>query len=77
MAKPKKESLTFENAFRKLESIVEHLEKGESTLEESLKAFEEGMDLINICTDKLNDAEKRMKKLLKREDGSFQEEFIE
>ena len=77
MAKPKKENLTFEDAFQKLESIVEHLEKGESTLEEAIKAFEEGMDLINICMAKLNDAEKRMKKLLKREDGSYQEEFIE
>ncbi|MBN2029706.1 exodeoxyribonuclease VII small subunit [bacterium] len=77
MAKPKKESLTFEDAFQKLESIVEHLEKGESTLEEAMKAFEKGMDLINICMAKLNDAEKRMKKLLKREDGSYQEEFME
>lgn len=77
MAKSKVENLDFEKAFKKLESIVEHLEKGESTLEEAMKDFEEGMDLINICMAKLNDAEKRIKTLLKNEDGSFQEEFME
>ncbi len=77
MPKSKKEDLSFENAFHKLESIVNNLEKGESTLEESMKAFEEGMDLVHFCLAKLNEAETRMKKLLKREDGTFEEEFIE
>ncbi|MCJ7811765.1 exodeoxyribonuclease VII small subunit [bacterium] len=77
MPKSKRENLSFENAFHKLESIVENLEKGESTLEESMKAFEEGTDLIHFCLAKLNEAETRMKKLLKREDGTFQEELME
>ena len=56
MAKSKTENLNFENAFRKLESIVEQLEKGESTLEEAMNAFEEGTKLIEHCLAKLNQA---------------------
>lgn len=77
MTKPKTENLSFEQAFQKLESIVQNLEKGESTLEEAIKAFERGMDLVNVCMVKLNDAENHLKKLIKKENGTFQEEPFE
>lgn len=77
MAKSKKEELSFEEAFRKLEAIVENLERGESTLDESMEAFEEGMKLVKLCSKKLNEAETRLEQLVKGEDGSFQLEFAE
>jgi exodeoxyribonuclease VII small subunit len=73
----KKKELSFEEAFHKLESIVETLEKGESTLDESMKAFEEGMQLVKVCSRKLNEAEARLQKLVKEEDGGFQLELAD
>ncbi len=66
---------TFEQAIEKLETIVEELEQGDLTLEETLKKFEEGMELSKFCTDKLNQAEQRLKKLVKTDDG-FQLEIM-
>ena len=60
---------TFEQAIEKLEAIVDDLEQGDLTLEETLKKFEEGMELSKFCTDKLNQAEQKLKKLVKTEDG--------
>ena len=66
---------TFEQAIEKLEAIVDELEQGDLTLEETLKKFEEGMELSKFCTDKLNQAEQKLKKLVKTEDG-FQLEIV-
>ncbi len=60
-----KKEMEFETALKKLESIVGHLEKGELSLEEALKHYEEGVRLADICSKRLNDAEKRVKILLK------------
>ncbi len=66
----------FESALKKLEEVVKKLEGGELTLEESLKAFEEGVKQAAFCSAKLNEAEKRVEVLLKQKDGSFvREEF--
>ena len=77
MTKSKNEEMPFEEAFRKLEVIVETLEKGESTLEEAMKAFEEGMELAKTCSIKLNEAEARLQQLVKGENGGFQLELME
>ena len=66
---------TFEQAIEKLEAIVEELEQGDLTLEETIKKFEAGMELSKFCTDKLNQAEQKLKKLVKTEDG-FQLEIL-
>lgn len=69
--------LTFESAIERLENIVEKLEEG-PPLEESIKLFEEGMSLIKFCEDKLKNAERRIEKLVKRENGEiFFEKFEE
>jgi len=66
----------FETALRKLEDLVKKLEGGELSLEDSLKAFEEGMKQAAFCFRKLNEAEKRVEILLKQKNGSFvTEEF--
>ena len=61
----------FEDAMKKLEDIVEDLEGGELPLEDSLKAFEEGMKLLTFCSDKLDEVEKRVEILVKESDGRY------
>jgi len=66
----------FETALKKLEDVVKKLEGGELSLDDSLKAFEEGVKQAAFCSNKLNEAEKRVELLLKQKDGGFtREEF--
>jgi exodeoxyribonuclease VII small subunit len=66
----------FETALKKLEEVVKKLEGGELSLDDSLKAFEEGVKQAAFCSNKLNEAEKRVELLLKQKDGGFaREEF--
>ncbi len=58
----------FEEALGRLEDIVKKMEVGEMTLEESLKAFEEGIKLARLCSRKLDEAERRVEILLKQEE---------
>lgn len=60
----------FEEALEKLEEIVKRMEAGEMTLEESLKAFEEGIKLSRLCAKKLDEADRRVELLL-REEGEL------
>lgn len=57
--------LKFEEALKKLESIVEGLEQGKISLEDSLKKYEEGIKLARFCTEKLEEAEKKIEILTK------------
>ena len=66
----------FETALKKLEEVVKKLEGGDLSLDDSLKAFEEGVKQAAFCSKKLNEAEKRVELLLKQKDGGFaREEF--
>jgi len=58
----------FENAMKRLETIVQELEEGDLSLEASLTAFEEGMKLLKFCSAKLEEVEKKVT-LLVRESG--------
>jgi exodeoxyribonuclease VII small subunit len=58
----------FEEALARLEDIVKKMEAGDMTLEESLKAFEEGIKLARLCSRKLDEAERRVEILLKQEE---------
>ena len=55
-----KERLSFEEALKKLESIVEQLEDEEITLEDSVKLYEEGVKMSRFCTEILEQAELRI-----------------
>jgi len=66
--------LTFENAMKRLERIVEELETGELGLDEALKKFEEGIKLSRFCTKKLDESEKKVSLLLRDETGDVHEE---
>ncbi len=61
----------FEDAMQRLEDIVEDLEGGDLPLEDSLKAFEDGMKLLTFCSDKLDEVEKRVTILVKESDGRY------
>lgn len=58
---PKKENLSFESAIIRLEEIVKLLEKGNSSLDESLKLYEEGISLVRYCNNALDTAENKIK----------------
>ena len=66
---------TFEDALDKLEEITKDLEGGELSLEESLKHFEDGIKLAEYCNQKLNDAQKKVEILLKKDDTLTSVEF--
>lgn len=70
MTKQDKE-MQFEEAFKRLEAIVGNLESGDLSLEESMKLFEEGIGLTEACKSRLEDAEQKIKLLLKDSDGKL------
>jgi len=61
----------FEEALKKLEELVKKMEAGDLTLDESLKAFEEGIRLIRFCTRKLDETERKVEILLRDEQGDM------
>lgn len=63
----------FEESIKKLETIVEQLEKGDLSLEDSLKLFEEGVSLSATCRKELDTAEGKVQMLIKQRDGSLKE----
>ena len=65
---------TFEANLKRLEQIVRAMERGDVPLEESLKLFQEGTELIRSCGKLLDDAELQVKKILAGPDGSPVEE---
>jgi exodeoxyribonuclease VII small subunit len=65
---------TFEDALKKLENIVECLEKGDLALEDSLKLFEQGVSLSAECKKALEEAEGKVQMLIKQRDGSLKPE---
>lgn len=73
----RKKEKTFEEALTRLDEIVLELEEGELSLEEALKKFEEGIELSRFCTQKLTQAEEKVKKLIKTAEGEFRTEPFE
>ena len=65
----------FETNLKKLEMIVDKLESGDIGLEESVKLYEEGMKIKNICDKKLKDIEMQIKKI-KIEDNKVVKEDL-
>lgn len=64
MAKKKLENLTFEESLIELDTIVQSLEQGELSLEESMALFERGLNLSQVSQTKLQAAEQKVKILL-------------
>ena len=69
---------SFEQNMARLEQIVRAMERGDVPLEESLKLFQEGTELVRSCGKLLDDAELQVKKIMTAPDGSpVEEEFID
>ena len=62
----------FESAIERLEQVINKLESGELGLDESIKVFEEGVELSKKCHKKLKEAETKVKQLIKTENGEFE-----
>ncbi len=66
----------FEDAMQQLEQLVETMENGELSLDDSLKAFEEGVKLTRLCQQSLKDAEQKVMILSEKSENSETEPFI-
>ena len=66
----------FEKLIEKLEEITNRLEKEQLSLDESVKLFEEGMQISKKCNAKLEDAEKRITILINQNDEIKEENFV-
>jgi len=64
--------LKFEEAIADLEQVVEQLESGDLSLEDSLEAFEKGVGLVRYCNQKLSEVEKKVELLVKDKQGQLQ-----
>jgi exodeoxyribonuclease VII small subunit len=63
--------ISFEAAFSRLDQILEKMNSGSVSLDDSLKLFEEANSLINICNERLNKAEKKIQILVKGRNGEL------
>ncbi len=68
--------IKFEKAMKRLEQIVEDLEKGDLDIDKSLQVFEEGIKMSRICSQKLNEAEKKIEKLTQNGKGDLVAELF-
>ena len=66
--------ITFEQSMQRLEQIVRTMERGDAPLEESLKLFQEGTDLVRSCGKLLEEAKMQVTKIMTAPDGSPVEE---
>ena len=62
--------MTFEVAMERLEQIVRAMERGDVQLDESLKLFQEGTELVRDCSKMLENAQMQVKMVLTSEDGN-------
>ena len=65
---------SFEANMQRLEQIVRAMERGDVPLEESLKLFQEGTELVRACNELLENAQLQVKKIMTAPDGSPVEE---
>ena len=70
------DNMSFEASMVRLEQIVRTMERGDAPLEESLKLFQEGTELVRTCGKLLEEAQLQVKKIMTAPDGSPVEEEI-
>jgi exodeoxyribonuclease VII small subunit len=75
MPRKKTVSPSFEESLSELEALVERMEGGEMTLEESLGAFERGVTLTKICQEALQAAEQKVEVLTRNDPDAETEPF--
>ena len=72
-----KKKMTFEESMGRLEQIVRAMERGDVALEESLKLFKEGTELVKNCGKLLEEAQLQVNKIMVAADGSPVEEVFQ
>ncbi len=73
----KKKYRDFESAVERLEEITDQLEAGETSLEDSIKLYTEGLEIAQFCEKKLTAAQKKIKIIRKNNHLPVEEEFDE
>lgn len=73
MSDNKISNISFEYAVKELEKIVEELESGEMTLEDSIDKFQRGIELSKFCSRRLDEAERKISLLVEDDDGGLSE----
>jgi exodeoxyribonuclease VII small subunit len=71
VSKKDQDQKKFKEALEELEQVVEQLETGELSLEDSLAAFEQGVKLVRYCNQKLTEVEKKIELLVKDKEGNL------
>ena len=64
------QNLNFESSMQRLEQIVRTMERGDVALEDSLKLFQEGTELVRRCGKLLDEAELQVKRVMSGPDGA-------
>ncbi len=64
--------IKFEEAIKKLEKIVDDLEKGDLSLDDALKKYQDGMEMARLCNQRLENAKKKIDVLAKNKKGEFE-----
>ena len=64
--------MKFEEALSRLEKIVDEMEKGDLSLDQALKKYEEGLKLTKLCTEVLEDAKKKIEVVAKGASGEIE-----
>lgn len=70
-AKKKKKTSDFESSLAELESLVDEMEHGDISLEDSLKKFERGIELTRTCQKALQDAEQKVRMLIEKKQSDI------
>src|SRR6476661_4481735 len=70
-SKPREAELNFEGAMDRLEKIVEQMESGELALEDLIVRYEEGMNLVKICQERLASAEQKIEIITRNSAGKL------
>jgi len=73
---PTKKSINLEKALSELEKLVEEMEQGNLSLEESLKRFEKGIALTSECQETLQKAELKVQELMEKNGKLLEKNFI-
>ena len=74
MAENNKKEISFEEALERLNEIFKALEHSDAPLDDSLKLFEEGVTLVKQCNDQIDQAEAKIKQLVRSSDGTLEEQ---
>ncbi len=77
MGKEVKKEINFEKSIEEIEKIAEELESGKLNLDESIKKFEEGMNLSKKCSEYLENAEKKITMIINDGDSIKEENFVQ